>query len=159
MVETRGTIPVLETVRVIAGNGTMALTGTDMEISLEVELEAATAGVDLFAVSAKRLAAVIKQCGKGDVVLDLTGGDDKTPPVLDIAAGAFTARLLTLPVADFPSMAARDLWPAEFTISASALFRLFNKVAFAIIDGGNPLLPQRHLLACRARWHHARGCD
>lgn len=118
-IEARNTIPILATVRLVAGNGTLTVTATDLDIEV-----AATAPVDgelAACVDGKLFNAAVTKA-PGDIELTAEAGH------LIVKSGRSRIKLPTLPVDDFPSFAAGDL-AVTFDIDLAALVA---PVAFAM---------------------------
>jgi DNA polymerase-3 subunit beta len=124
VVEARNTIPILANVLLQAENGTLTVTGTDLDISYSASAPAeGTLGTT---VDAKRLADIARRLS-GDVVTMASDGDKLT-----VKSGRSRFTLPTLPVGDFPHLDAGELGepfqldfadlvaPVKFAISSEA---------------------------------------
>lgn len=101
VVEARNTIPILANVLLQAENGTLTVTGTDLDISYSASAPAeGTLGTT---VDAKRLADIARRLS-GDVVTMASDGDKLT-----VKSGRSRFTLPTLAVEDFPHLDAGDL--------------------------------------------------
>jgi DNA polymerase-3 subunit beta len=95
-------IPILETIKVTA-NGKLRLDATDLDTSAVVEMPYSGVGLAPFALrGAKQVARSIKQVG-GDTVDLAFAGEGKDARV-QIASGALSASINTLPADEFPVM-------------------------------------------------------
>lgn len=119
VVETRNTIPILSTVRLVAKDGKISITATDLVISATATADAT--GDLAVCVDAKLFGDIVKRAGDA---IDLTHNDG----TLTIATGKSRFKLPTLPVGDFPDFTAGDMTTA-FTTNLAALFK---PVSFAI---------------------------
>jgi DNA polymerase-3 subunit beta len=122
-VESRNTIPVLACVRLVKENGALTATATDLEVEITGSMPAD--GPDAaFCVDAKLLAGIVAKLGSGEVDIEYDGNR------ATIKSGRSRFKLDTLPVDDFPSMAAGAM-PEPFTADLAALVA---PVAFAMSD-------------------------
>lgn len=121
VVESRNTIPILSTVRLVADGDVLTVTASDLDI--EVQTSAPCEGDLSVCVDAKILAGIVAKLPASAVV-----EFDLKADALTVKSGRSTFKLQTLPVDDFPSFSA-DGFTAEFTTDLAALFA---PVAFAI---------------------------
>lgn len=130
VVEARNTIPILSNLVISAlpgdapgFGGTIAIKGTDLDIEITA---VGTATVDVgggATVDAKRLEDIVKKLPASAVVsIELDDGQ------LIVKSGRSRFRLPTLPVDDYPNIAA-GTFDCEFSVDLAALFK---PVAFAI---------------------------
>ncbi|TIN83125.1 DNA polymerase III subunit beta [Mesorhizobium sp.] len=123
VVESRNTIPVLSTVRLVADGGKLTATATDLDIEIQSGVAAEAEEDGAFCVSATLLDNIVKKLPPlPDVLLAESDG------TLTVKAGRYTSRLQTLPVTDFPSFSV-DGFTSHFDVDLSALFA---PCAFAI---------------------------
>jgi len=113
VVESRNTIPILSTVRLVADGGRLTATATDLDI--EVTGSAPAEGALSVCIDARLLTGIVNKLA-GDMV-EITTSDNTAT----IKAGRSRFSLPTLPIDDFPTMATGD-WSAEFEADLSALF-------------------------------------
>ncbi|WP_028753689.1 DNA polymerase III subunit beta [Rhizobium leucaenae] len=123
VIESRNTIPILGNVLLHADNGTLRVTGTDLDIVATDTAPADVSEPGAVCVDAKLLSDIAKKAGN-DISLSLEG--DR----LIVKSGRSVFKLATLPAADFPTLGA-DKYDATFDIDLAALF---GPVAFAISD-------------------------
>ncbi|MFQ5984076.1 MAG: DNA polymerase III subunit beta [Alphaproteobacteria bacterium] len=128
VVERRNTIPILSNVRLQAGDGSLSLTATDLDLAVvetvpaEVQAEATTTA------PAHTLYDICRKLPEGaQVELDSAGEAGR----LVMRCGPATFTLPVLPTEDFPVMAEGDL-THEFSLAAEHLRRLIDKTRFAI---------------------------
>lgn len=107
----RGLLPILSNVRIVATDTGLALTGTDLEISIETKCPARVSDPGSATVDAKRLLSILKLLPAGEVTLWLDDTD------LIVSHGAFVLTMFSLPAHDFPDppMPNPDDVPNELT--------------------------------------------
>lgn len=127
VVERRQTLPVLANLLVVARDGALSLTGTD----LEVELVAVDSGVSVEAegeatIPARKLADIWRSLPEGADVSVQVEGDRAT-----VRSGRSRFALATLPAADFPKVESGpgDL---ELELPQNDLRRLLDQVSFSM---------------------------
>jgi DNA polymerase III subunit beta len=127
VVERRQTLPILANLLVVAQDGRLALTGTD----LEVELVAIETGVNISAegqatIPARKLADIWRSLPEGAEVTVETEGDRSI-----VRSGRSRFTLATLPAADFPAVESGpgDL---ELELPSGKLRGLLDRVAFSM---------------------------
>jgi len=127
VVERRQTLPVLANLLVVARDGNLAITGTD----LEVELIATESSADIqregeVTIPARKLADIWRSLPDGAEVTVEVSGDRAT-----VRSGRSRFTLATLPAADFPKVeSGKD--DAEFRVSQTQLRRLIDQVSFSM---------------------------
>ncbi len=128
IVERRNTIPILANVLLDAGNGTLGLTATDLDMEVvetvkaEIERDGATTA------PAHTLHDIVRKLPDGaQICLDYTAADSR----LTVTAGSATFTLACLPREDFPAMSSGDL-PHKFALPGHELARMVDKTRFAI---------------------------
>lgn len=127
VVERRQTLPVLANLLVVARDGALSLTGTD----LEVELVAVDGGVTIeeegeTTIPARKLADIWRSLPEGAEVSVQVQGDRAT-----VRSGRSRFALATLPAADFPAVESGpgDL---ELELSQPELRQLLDQVSFSM---------------------------
>ncbi len=117
-VEKRNSIPILSNVRLIATEGGMAISGTDMDIDITVSIDGAVDGHFATTLPAKMMKDLLKKATASDFVA-ITNGDgvDK----LDFERVEYS--LQSLPAVDFPTMSSPDADKAStFTMSGADFY-------------------------------------
>ena len=128
VVERRNTIPILSNVLLEAEAGRLALTATDMDLTVidQVESEVGTAGATT--APAHTLYDIVRKLPDGAQVQIATGGDAGQ---ITLSSGRSRFTLSTLPREDFPSAGAGDL-PKQFALGVAELKSLIDRTRFAI---------------------------
>ena len=127
VVERRNTIPILSNVKIDAGDASVRLNATDMDLDI---VEAATADVSTpgsTTVSAHTLYDIVRKLPDGAQIDIDAAGDGQV--VLSAGRSRFT--LASLPTDEFPVLSGGEL-PHQFTLSAAELRGLVDRTRFAI---------------------------
>lgn len=122
VVEARNTIPILSTVRLIAGDGKLSATATDLDIEISGAIDAETDEAFAACIDAKLLVGIVSKLSGDEITIE--AADDGAT----LKCGRSRYQLQTLPIADFPVISAGKL-PTEFKVDLAALFA---PVQFAI---------------------------
>ncbi len=128
VVERRNTIPILSNVLIEAGDGTLGLTATDMDLTIVEHATAAIGNGGATTVAAHTLYDIVRKLPEGAQV-QIDGAGDGSQ--ITLRAGRSRFSLSTLPKEDFPAMGAGDL-PHQFAIAAKDLRGLIDRTRFAI---------------------------
>jgi len=128
VVERRNTIPILSNVLLEAADSTLALTATDMDLTIVERASAAIGGRGATTVAAHTFYDIVRKLPEGAQV-QLDGAGDGGQVTLKAGRSRFV--LSTLPKEDFPAMGAGDM-PHQFTIAAQELRNLIDRTRFAI---------------------------
>lgn len=129
VVDRKSTMPMLANVLIRADHGGITITGTDLDVSLHVRVDACkVARTGAIYASAKRLADMIRTLPDGDVAIYQTS---KTNAI--IASGSATLALEGYPDRDapkFPSLGTEDVrWVA---VDASTLASMIDRVKHSV---------------------------
>ena len=128
VVERRNTIPILANVLLRAGDGSLRLQATDLDLEIVETVLAEVAQAGATTVPAHTLYDIVRKLPDGSQVsLEMTGERG----LVSIRAGRSRFTLQTLPDSDFPDLAAGEL-PTTFTVATSEFRRLIDKTQFAI---------------------------
>ncbi len=128
VVERRNTIPILSNVLMVAGAEGLALTATDMDLTIVEVTPAEIATNGAVTASAHTLYDIVRKLPEGaDVTLEADG--DQQQLVLTAGRSRFT--LATLPREDFPASTQGE-YPCNFALPADALKNLIDRTRFAI---------------------------
>jgi DNA polymerase-3 subunit beta len=128
VVERRNTIPILSNVLMEAAKGELALTATDMDLTIVDAVAAEVAKPGATTVSAHTFYDIVRKLPEGAQVEIATSGDGAQ---LTVKAGRSVFTLATLPKEDFPTIGAVDL-PHEFRLAGRELRNLIDRTRFAI---------------------------
>lgn len=115
VVEARNTIPILSTIRLIAGDGKLAATATDLDIEISGAMDAETPEAFAACIDARLLTGIVSKAAGDSISIEAT------PDGATLKAGRSRYQLQTLPIDDFPVISAGTL-PTEFEADLSALF-------------------------------------
>jgi len=120
VVNTRNTIPVLATVKLVADGNSLTVTATDLDIEITAKMDCS--GSLSACIDARLLSGIIGKLSANDVEIEVDGN------TAVIKAGRSRFKLPVLPVEDFPTMDVGQ-FDAEFEADPSSIF---GPVAFAM---------------------------
>ncbi|WP_375288637.1 DNA polymerase III subunit beta [Sphingomonas sp.] len=126
VVERRNTIPILSNVLIEAGEGSLRLMATDLDLQINEQVQAAVDQPGATTVSAHTLFDIARKLPEGAQV-SLSAAEGR----MAITAGRARFSLGTLPRDDFPIIAEGEL-PTSFEIPAETLKQIIDKTRFAI---------------------------
>lgn len=126
VVERRNTIPILANVMLVAGNGSLTITASDMEIEATETFATDIITPGKTTVSAHLLYDIIRKLPDGALIELFLDGSH-----LQISAARSRFRLPVLATDDFPLIAA-GTFPISFEMSADALAGMFSNARYAI---------------------------
>lgn len=128
VVERRNTIPILSNVMLVAENGMLSMTATDLEIEIREKVEAEIVEPGGVTAPAHMMYDIVRKLPDGaQVELSL----DETGNRLQVISGKSSFALQSLPREDFPALTAGEM-PHAFALPAADLKRLIEKTRFAI---------------------------
>ncbi len=126
VVERRQTMPILSNVLIIAKDGQLAVTATDLEVELVAQTEVEAESDGEITVSGRKLLDICRALPEGSEV-DVSLSGEK----LCVRAGRSKFNLVTLPAAEFPVV--EDIKAGQtITVSQEALGRLIEKTHFSM---------------------------
>ncbi|MCL8385816.1 DNA polymerase III subunit beta [Xanthobacter aminoxidans] len=128
VVETRNTIPILSNVRLSAHNGTVSITGTDLDMEAISTAEADVSAAGETTLPAKMASDFVRKLPAGAKV-ELS--DEGERGKLTIKSGRSRISVNTLDAADFPDLSA-GAFSNSFALTAAALLNMLDRVDFAI---------------------------
>jgi DNA polymerase III subunit beta len=124
-IEKKSTIPILSNLRMEAGDGTLKLAGTNLDISLETKCEADVHAAGALCINGAKLLGIVKLAAEGE--MEFKCGDNKQ---VTIKAGNAKFKLAGLPADNFPELLSVDGPVME--LPAANLRRILNRTRFAI---------------------------
>ncbi|MAF98848.1 MAG: DNA polymerase III subunit beta [Micavibrio sp.] len=128
VVERRNTIPILSNVKMVAEDGVLTMSATDMDMEINESVAANVSDAGATTAPAHTLHDIVRKLPDGsDVELSLNGEGTQ----MTVKAGRSQFKLSCLPVADFPEIAAADL-PVSFALPAADLRALIDRTKFAM---------------------------
>ena len=126
VVERRQTMPILSNVLIIAKNGQLAVTATDLEVELVAQTEVDTESDGEITVSGRKLLDICRALPEGSEVNVSLSGEK-----LSVRAGRSKFHLVTLPAAEFPVV--EDIKAGQtIAVSQASLGRLMEKTHFSM---------------------------
>ena len=126
VVERRQTMPILSNVLLVARNGQLAVTATDLEVELVAEAEVAVEAGGEITVSGRKLLDICRALPDGSDV-DISVSGEK----LVVRSGRSKFSLATLPAAEFPTV--EDIKAGQtITVDRAVLSRLIEKTHFSM---------------------------
>ncbi|MEE8425772.1 MAG: DNA polymerase III subunit beta [Woeseiaceae bacterium] len=126
VVERRQTMPILSNVLLVARDGELLVTATDLEVELVASAEVAVESAGEITVSGRKLLDICKALPDGaDIDISLSGEK------LIVRSGRSKFSLMTLPAAEFPSV--EDIKAGQtIEVSQEVLGRLIEKTHFSM---------------------------
>ena len=125
--ERRQTIPILANLRIVARDGTVEITATDLEIQIKTLTEVKKIVEEgEITVSARKMSELCRSLPDNEALeFDLNNGK------LTVSSKNFHADFATISALDFPELESKEE-TNSLSISSSALQRLLNKTAFCM---------------------------
>jgi len=126
VVERRQTMPILSNVLIIAKDGQLSVTATDLEVELVAQTEVESESDGEITVSGRKLLDICRALPEGsDVSVSLSGEK------LSVRGGRSKFNLVTLPAAEFPVV--EDIKAGQtIAVSQESLGRLIEKTHFSM---------------------------
>lgn len=126
VVERRQTMPILSNVLLVAKDGELAVTATDLEVELVAQTEVAVADGGEITVSGRKLLDICRALPEGSDI-DISVSGEK----LVVRSGRSKFSLATLPAAEFPSV--EDIKAGQtIEVDQETLGRLIEKTHFSM---------------------------
>ena len=126
VVERRQTMPILSNVLLIAKEGQLSITATDLEVELVAQAEVETEAGGEITVSGRKLLDICRALPEGAMVNVSVSGEK-----MAVRAGRSRFNLATLPAAEFPIV--EDIKAGQsITVGQEILGRLFDKTHFSM---------------------------
>jgi DNA polymerase-3 subunit beta len=126
VVERRQTMPILSNILLIAKDGRLAVTATDLEVELVAHMEVEAQSDGEITVSGRKLLDICKALPEGSKISVSLSGEKLT-----VRSGRSKFNLVTLPAAEFPVV--EDIKAGQtIAVSQAALGRLIEKTHFSM---------------------------
>lgn len=126
VVERRQTMPILSNVLIVAKDGQLTVTATDLEVELVAQTEIEAKADGEITVSGRKLLDICRALPEGSEITVSLSGEK-----LSVRSGRSKFNLVTLPAAEFPVI--EDIKAGQtITISQKALGRLIEKTHFSM---------------------------
>ena len=126
-VESRTTIPVLNHLLLVAEDGTLTITGTNLDQETAVRVAADIAETGAITLEARQLHDVVRKLPADAAIAIKAGANGRA----SVAAGRSRFQMPTYPREDFPVFTAGD-FPHRFEIAGSVLATMLGRLQFAI---------------------------
>lgn len=123
-----GTVLILKNIKIEVRNSEIKLSGTDLDTLAIATVPADAKESGVFTVQAKLFTEMLRRTPEGAQVR-LADGEEANSVVIE--AGRSRARILTLPVSDFPDLESSFDDGVAFAVQGQMLQRLLRRVAFA----------------------------
>jgi len=126
VVERRQTMPILSNVLLVAREGKLGITATDLEVELVAEADVQVAAEGEITVSGRKLLDICRALPDG-AVIDISAGGDKAV----VKSGRSKFSLATLPASEFPTV--EDIKAGQtISVDQETLSRLIEKTHFSM---------------------------
>jgi len=126
VVERRQTMPILSNVLLVAKDGQLSITATDLEVELVAQADVETDAGGEITVSGRKLLDICRALPEGSVISISASGEKLT-----VRAGRSRFNLATLPAAEFPVV--EDIKAGQsIAVPQEVLGRLFEKTHFSM---------------------------
>jgi len=161
VVERRQTLPILANFMLVARDGRLTVTGTDMEVELISSVSADVTQDGEITIPARKLIEIMKALPDG-AQISLSVSDEK----VTLSAGRSRFTLATLPASEFPATDQVETLE-NITVSEASLKNMMDKTSFAMANQDvryylNGLLfdfSQKQLSAIATDGHRLAVCD
>jgi len=127
IVEKRNTMPILANVMIQAGEGSVELTGTDLEVGLRTHVEAEVKEPGAVTISGKKIFEIVKSLPDGEMV---TFKEDRDL-MMRITAGESEFKVVCLPKDDYPQVP-DPKFESKISFPVEAFQEMIDRVFFAI---------------------------
>lgn len=125
-VSSRGPLPILTHIKLVADGGGVKLTATDLEVGLEAQVNASVSEDGGVALTAKTLAEIVSKLPNADIELSTNGNPQEV--TLKCLRSKFTLR--GMPAAEFPELP-QPGGDAPVALGAAELLRGIRQTAFS----------------------------
>lgn len=124
VVSTRATMPILSNVLIEAGKDTIALTTTNLDLGIRLEIKAQVEQQGKITLPVRKLASIVKALPSLDVQIESTDKQAK------ITSGSSLFRIMGLAAEEFPVLPALDKQQV-FKLEQSELLQMLKNIAYA----------------------------
>jgi len=125
-VGTRSTLPVLSNVLLVAGDGELALTGTDLDITVSCSVEATVEEGGSTTLPVKRFLGIVKELPTPEIEIEISENN-----VCSIQSGSSFYKIHGVAAEDFPKVGSFDD-DAKLTLPQEKLKAMLKRTSFAI---------------------------
>jgi len=153
VVERRQTMPILANVLLVAKDGQVAVTGTDLEVELVATVDVEVEGAGEITVPGRKLLDICRALPESAEVSISVSGDK-----LNVKSGRSRFSLMTLPAAEFPRVG--DINAGQtLSVSQATLAKLLDKTHFSMAQQDVRYYLNGLLLETGQKWLRAVATD
>ena len=153
VVERRQTMPILANVLLVAKDGQVAVTGTDLEVELVATVDVEVEGAGEIAVPGRKLLDICRALPESAEVSIRVSGEK-----LNVKSGRSRFSLMTLPAAEFPRVG--DINAGQrLSVSQGTLAKLLDKTHFSMAQQDVRYYLNGLLLETGQKWLRAVATD
>jgi DNA polymerase-3 subunit beta len=125
-VSNKSTLPVLGNLLFEAANNSVVITGTDLEIGLQVTAKVEVVTPGSVTIPAKKLADIVRECPDADIEISVKDGTK-----IEIKCGKSRFNIMGISAEDFPNLPAQKK-DKSVQIEDKVLARMIKKTAFSV---------------------------
>jgi DNA polymerase-3 subunit beta len=153
VVERRQTMPILANVLLVAKDGQVAVTGTDLEVELVATVDVEVEGAGEITVPGRKLLDICRALPESAEVAISVSGEK-----LNVKSGRSRFSLMTLPAAEFPRVG--DIEAGQtLSVSQATLAKLLDKTHFSMAQQDVRYYLNGLLLETGQKWLRAVATD
>ena len=153
VVERRQTMPILANVLLVAKDGQVAVTGTDLEVELVATIDVEVEGAGEITVPGRKLLDICRALPESAEVAISVSGEK-----LNVKSGRSRFSLMTLPAAEFPRVG--DIEAGQtLSVSQATLAKLLDKTHFSMAQQDVRYYLNGLLLETGQKWLRAVATD
>lgn len=153
VVERRQTMPILANVLLVAKDGQVAVTGTDLEVELVATVDVEVEGAGEITVPGRKLLDICRALPESAEVSISVSGEK-----LNVKSGRSRFSLMTLPAAEFPRVGDIDAGQT-LSVSQATLAKLLDKTHFSMAQQDVRYYLNGLLLETGQKWLRAVATD
>jgi len=153
VVERRQTMPILANVLLVAKDGQVAVTGTDLEVELVATVDVEVEGAGEITVPGRKLLDICRALPESAEVSISVSGEK-----LNVKSGRSKFSLMTLPAAEFPRVGDIDAGQT-LSVSQATLAKLLDKTHFSMAQQDVRYYLNGLLLETGQKWLRAVATD